>query len=376
MKLKNWLSSICLGASLAALAAGPANARDIKLGEGLPPAHPVHHGLEVFAKTVKEKSAGELDVKIYPQALLNLSQMFAGVRDGVVDMGYVLPPLFPSELPEVQLPIDLAMLGSNGYAMAGAMTEYNLSCQECLGARLKNNQVYLGSASTDTYLILSTKKITTLDELKGKKLRSAAGPWARWANHFGAVAVSMTANEVFEAISQGTVDGTMVTPTELASMRLIDLVKHITTSVPSGTYHGQDIHNMNRNTWRSLSEAQRRMVLDASAMSAAAATWRFVTDASRSMGDAQKKGIQVHQPAPDLLARSKAYIESDLATVAQTAEKNHGIKDASQKVARFRALVEKWERLTPMTGNWDTNSLAEVYRREIFSKIDAKTYGM
>lgn len=376
MKFTNLFMSLCLGASLALISSSPASARELKLGVGYPPGSAAHFGHEAFAKTLREKTAGELDVKLYPLSLLSLSQMFAGVRDGVVDGGFVLPPMSPSDLPETQLAVDLAMLGSNPFAMAGAMTEYNFTCQECLAERLKHNHVYLGSSSAPPYWILSTKKISTLEELKGKKLRSGASPWSRWAQNFGVVAVSISGNDVFEALSQGTVDGTMQAAMELSNIRLIDVVKHITPGIPGGTYHGIDSHNVNRTTWRSLTEAQRRAVLDSAAMSSAAITWKYVSDGARNMIEAQKKGIQIHQPSQDMVARSRAFVEADLGAVAQSAEKNYGIRNATQKIARFRQLIDKWEKLTPAAGNLEPAALAEIYRREIFSKIDARTYGL
>ncbi len=376
MKLNKLVASFCVGASLLLGGVSSVQARELKLAVGLPPSHATNQGLEVFAKTLKEKTNGELEVKTFALSLLSLTQMLAGVRDGVVDIGYVAVPLFPADLPEVQLPVDLAMLGVNGYAMAGAMTEYNFTCQECLAERLKQNNVYLGSASTATYMILATKKISTLDELKGKKLRSGAAPWSRWASHMGVVAATIPGSEVFEAVNQGTVDGAMMLATDLAGLRLIDVVKHVTVGMPGGTYHGQDITNVNRTTWRSLTESQRRAFLDSAAVGAAAITWRVVSDTDRSIKEAQAKGIQIHQPAADAVARSKAFVDADLATVAQDAEKKHGIKNAAQKIARFRQLVEKWEKLTPANVNWEPGALAEIYRREIYSKIDAKTYGM
>lgn len=375
MKITNLLTSLVIGASALCMAAAPANARELKLAVGFPQGTAAYHGLEAFAKTLKEKSNGELEVKMFPLSLLNLPQMMNGLRDGVVDIGFVLPPLFPSELPETHLAVDLAMLGSNPWAMAGAMTEYVFTCQDCLAEHLKQNQVYLGSSSTAPYMIVSTKKAVTLDELKGKKLRSGAAPWARWAQHFGAVALTIPGNQVFESVSGGTVDGAMVSAAELSNLRLIDVVKHITVGVPTGTYHGIDNNNFNRNTWRSLTESQRKAVLEAAAMSSAAVSWKYVVDGAQNMKDAQAKGIQIHQAPADVVARSKAFIDGDLATIAQAAEKNSGIKNASQKIARFRQLLEKWEKLTP-EGNWEPSKLAEIYYREIYSKIDPKTHGM
>lgn len=375
MKITKLLASLCIGASALLMAGSSANARELKLAVGFPQGTAAYHGLEAFAKTLKEKSGGELEVKMFPLSLLNLPQMMNGLRDGVVDIGFVLPPLFPSEVPETHLAVDLAMLGSNPWAMAGAMTEYVFTCQECLAEHLKNNQVYLGSSSTAPYMIVSTKKAVTLDEIKGKKLRSGAAPWARWAQHFGAVALTIPGNQVFESVSGGTVDGAMVSAAELSNLRLIDVVKFITVGVPTGTYHGIDNNNFNRNTWRSLTESQRKAVLEAAAMSTAAVSWKYVVDGAQNMKDAQAKGIQIHQAPADVVARSKAFIDADLATIAQAAEKNSGIKNASQKIARFRQLVDKWEKLTP-EGNWEPNKLAEIYYREIYSKIDPKTHGM
>lgn len=376
MKRTKFLKTLCLAGAVAVLSTQPATAKDLKIGIGLPPTHAANHGIEAFAKSLKERSAGELNVKIFTMSLLSLSQMLAGVRDGVVDAGFVLPPMFASDLPESQLPADLAMLGTNPYAIAGAVTEYTFTCQPCLNERLKHNMVYLGSASSDPYWIMSTKKISTLEELKGKKLRSGAAPYARWAQQFGAAAISMPGNQIFEAMSQGTIDGAMISVTELSALRLIDVVKHVTVGLPGGTFHGVDNTNFNRTTWRSLTEPQRRAVLDAAATTSAAITWKYVSEGARNIQEAQQKGIQIHQPAPEVVARSKAFIEADLTTVAQAAQKNFGTSNAEEKVARFRQLLDKWEKLAPATVNWDAAALAEIYRREIFSKMDARTYGM
>ena len=373
--MRNKFVSVLLAAGLAVAASAPIQAREFKLAVGFPQGTAAYHGLDQFGQALKQKSNGDLTVKLFPLALLSLPQMLAGVRDGIVDIGFVLPPLFPSDLPETHLAVDLAMLGSNPWAMAGAMSEYVFTCRECAAEHLKHNQVYLGSSSTADYQIQSTKQISSLNELKGKKLRSGAAPWGRWAQHFGAVALTIPGNEVFEAVSQGTVDGAMVSAAELSNLRLIDVVKHITVGVPTGTYHGIDNNNVNLKVWRSLTEPQRRIFLDAAAVSSAAVTWKYITDGQTNMKNAVAKGIKIHQAPPDMVAKSKAFIESDLKTIARAAEKNYGIKNVDAKVARFKALVEKWEKRAPK-GDTDMATLSELYRREIYSKIDPRTYGM
>ena len=374
MKLSKLMTALTLGA--AALVSGAAIAKDLRLGSGVLPTHTNQVGYEAFAKALKEK-APEMNVRILPLSFMNSTQTYAGIRDGVIDLGFVLAPLIPANFPEAQLPINLAMLGNSGFAMAGAMTEYLFTCQECQAEKHKLNHVYLGSVAAGPYWIISTKKITTLDDVKGKKLRSGAAPWSRWAQDVGATAMSITPNEIFEAMSQGTLDGAIVPISELTNLRLVDVAKHITVDAPMGTYHGMEILNTNRNTWRSLTEAQRRAMLDSAAVGSAVITLRFLGDVERNFAEAKKKNIQVHKASPELVARSKAFAQTDLARVVSTAEKEFGIKNAAEKAARFRQLVEKWEKLIPANiEKLDAKVLADIYQREIYSKVDAKTYGM
>jgi TRAP-type transport system periplasmic protein len=376
MKLGKLIASMFVGVSLSLAGAGAALAKDVRIVVGVGQNSAPHFGVEAFGKQLRERTNGALAVKVFPSSLLNLTQTLGGIRDGVVDGGYMVTQLFPSDLPEAQLPIELAMLGTNSLAIAAATSEYIFTCKECLDERQKHNMVYLGSAATGSYAILGTKKMSTLDELKGKKLRAAAAPWARWAQHHGAVAVNLSGNEIFEAVAQGTIDGAMNAASELSSLRLIDVVKHVTVNLPGGTVHGLEPLAVNRNFWRGLTEAQRRAYLDAAALGNATTTWKFNNDIAVNLKAAQDKGIQIHQAAPDVVARSRAFIDADVANIAATAAKIHGIKDTPAKIARFRTLLDKWEKLLPATTTWEAAAVAEILQREIYSKLDAKTYGM
>lgn len=245
--------------------------------------------------------------------MLNLVQTFGGIKDGVVNGGYLVLNYFPSELPEAMLPIELAMLGKNPFAMAGAMSEYILTCEPCVAERLANNQVPLGNASTGSYAIIGTKPMTNKAELAGKKIRAAGGSWTRWAAAMGAVGVSLPGNEIFEAMSQGTIDGAFNAPSELSSIRLIDVASDVTVNMPGGTVHGLDVMSVNRDFWRSLSTEQRRAYMDAAALGNAATTWKFANDVAENLKLAKEKGINIHQASADMASLSDGAIAADLA---------------------------------------------------------------
>lgn len=357
-------------------AAGAADARELRIVVGVPPGSAAQSGVEAFAADRAARTGGGLTVRIFPPSLLDLVQTFGGIRDGIVDGGYLVLNFHSADLRETQVPIELAMLGRNPYAMAGAMSEYILTCEPRVAERLAANMVPLGNASTGAYAILGTAPMTTPAELQCKKLRAAGGAWSRWAAAMGAVGVSLPGGEIFEAMSQRTINGAMNAPTELTSIRLKDVPTHVTLGVPGGTVHGLDIASANRDTWRSLTTGQRQASIDAAALGNASATWKFVTDVVRNVADARAAGIVVSEASPELKAASQAVIEADLAKIAKIAADTHGVQDAEAKIARFRDLVTKREGLLPGDRGWTAAEIAEVFRAEIYSKIDAATFGM
>lgn len=377
-KLKTHMATLCQSAVVIAalMTAASAEARDIRIVVGVPPGSAAQFGIEAFGEDIAKRTNGELTVKIFPSSLLDLVQTFGGIRDGVVDGGYLVLNFHAAELRETQLPIELAMLGQNSYAMAGAMSEYILTCEPCVAERLAANMVPLGNASTGSYAILGTAPMTTPAELQGKKLRAAGGAWSRWAAAMGAVGVSMPGNEIFEAMSQGTIDGAMNAPSELTSIRLKDVATHVTTDLPGGTVHGLDLMSVNRDFWRGLTTEQRRMYMDAAALGNAAASWKFATDVASNLEQAKAAGITVATASPDLKAAAAAAVEADLANIAKIAADTHGIQDAEAKIARFRDLVAKWEGLLPADRAWTAEEIADVFRAEIYSKLDAATFGL
>jgi TRAP-type C4-dicarboxylate transport system substrate-binding protein len=372
------LKTLCQSAAVVAalMAAGAAEARELRIVVGVPPGSAAQVGVEAFAADLAARTNNDLTVKIFPPSLLDLVQTFGGIRDGIVDGGYLVLNFHAADLRETQLPIELAMLGANPYAMAGAMSEYILTCEPCVAERLAANMVPLGNASTGAYAILGTSPMTTPAELEGKKLRAAGGAWSRWAAAMGAVGVSMPGNEIFEAMSQRTIDGAMNAPSELSSIRLKDVATHVTLDVPGGTVHGLDISSVNRDTWRSLTTEQRQAWIDAAALGNATATWKFASDVARNVDEAKAAGIVVATASPDLKAASRAAIEADLANIAKIAAETHGIQDAEAKIARFRELVTKWEGLLPTDRDWTPEQIAEVFRAEIYSRLDPATFGM
>ncbi|MFV0361457.1 C4-dicarboxylate TRAP transporter substrate-binding protein, partial [Tropicimonas sp.] len=325
--------------ALAICAAGTAavQAQNLTYASGFVPGGPVNEGLKDFVADVAENS--EMSVKLFEMSLLDLKETPAGIRDGLADMGYVLMPYFPAEFAEANLAADLSMLATSGtlgadaaITMAGALTEYAmLNCPDCQAQFARENQVYLGSASTPDYVLLCTAPVRSAEDLRGKTFRAGASNFGRWAEHFGGTKVSIPGNEIYEAMSQGVVDCTMISAPELLNLQLIDVTKFITTGVPGGVFAGSGAANINRDTWMRLSDDQRAFLLEAAARNAANVSIRYNNAAKEALDASRERGIEVIEAPQELLDASNAFVAEDVKVVARQFADTYGLENVDEK---------------------------------------------
>lgn len=367
------------GAAMLA-SAGAAQAETLKVAVGFPTGSAAVYALENFAKNVEATS--DLKVKVFSLSLLNLKETPPGIRDGIADMGFVLPPYYPAEFAEINLAANLSMLSttgkqiaSPGTAMGAAMTEYVfLHCPDCLTEQKRQNQVYLGTGTSPTYILHCTTPIRTMEDLKGKKYRSGAANFGRWAEAVGGTKVSVPGNDIYEAMAQGVVDCGMFSATELTNLQLFDVTKYITTKIPGGVFAGVATNSINRDVWADLNDAQREAIFKASARSSADVTWKYYADAKRNLNDAPGKGIEIIEPTAEMVKMSEDFVKADLAVISKQFTEDYGLSNVDAKIAKISELIEKYKDLTAGMED-DAEALAQLYWDEIMSKVDLSTYG-
>lgn len=357
-----------------------ANAETLNAAVGLGPKNSTIISYQKFADYVAEHS--DLEIKVFSMSLLNLKETPPGIRDGLADLGFVLPVYFPAEYSESNLAANLSMLSTAGTqidapgaAMAGAMTEYILNCADCLDEFKTQRQVYLGSVASASYMLLCNKPIQTLDDFKGSKLRSGAANFTRWAESLGAISVSIPSNDMYEALSQGVVDCVMAAVSELTNNSLFDVTKYVVRRVPGGVFAGAATSNFNVDVWQGLTDEQRAVILRGAADMQAEMTLAYYALAQDDMTAAPGRGIEVIDPADEVIAASDAFIQDDLKVIEQEFTATYGVQNTQAKIAEVSRLVEKWKDLTADYAH-DPEGLGEVYWNEIFSKMDPKTFGM
>ncbi len=383
MKKSNTLAIATLGVAVAA--ATPLVAQEsLNFAYGYPSTSAIGLAVQDYAAAVAERSDGNIDVTGFPMTLLSLPETSPGVRDGLADVGFVLPPYYPAEystnlfLHEMNLLINLVEnpTGKEPLAFGGAMLEYTFNnCPECLAENKAQNQVYTGGGVTPLYnLLCKDVNVTSIEDLKGLRLRAGGAGFVRFAEAFGAQGVRLPVSEAYEGLDQGILDCAMLSAPELTNYSLHEVVTDITLAVPGGAFAGVSSANVNADRWKAMDDASRSALLWGGSQMSASTTWNFYTDDNAAIEHAREKGINIVQGDAELLAAVKEFAKADLETVSALFKDTYGVERASEIAADFAPLLDKWNGL--VAGVDSKEALQQLYWNEVISKVDASTYGM
>lgn len=362
-------------ASAVVLSVGAAEARDLRLAPGAPPVHPAVDPLyNKMVEVLPEETGGALTGTILGPEVVGILQVKDALQSSLADVGNLLPLFVPADLPSTAIAGDLAFLATNPHAMGAAMTEYVVTCGDCQSEFKTLGAVFAGAGSSDVYLIMTTKPVETLADMQGLRLRSGGAPYARWAEALGAAPAQIGVGDQFESISQGVIDGTMGSISDLLSYRLIDVVKHV-TEVRLGTYHTTSNFTVANGTWQEMTPEERAGFVRAANRASAYFTQSWGYDrAAGAKEQAIAAGITFHEPAQDLVDATEAFREADLEAAIGVATSQLGLDDAGEKIAQFQGLVAKWtEKLDGVT---DPEAIAALVQEEVWDKVDYATYGL
>ena len=375
MKLTNAFAAL---AATTVLAATPALAeKRVTISNWTSPNHATSRGHAAFAEMTESEFPDAFDFKLFTGgALLGPKPTLSGLRDGVADVGLLALTYFRSEMPYAQLVADLALLGEDHYAMAGATSEFvMLHCQPCRDEFAKNGMVALSGISTAPYVLLTTKPIVEISDMQGVKLRTGGSVWDRWATRLGAEPVNVPSSEMYDTMSHGVVTAAVQPVGALKGHSLIEVAKHL-TELPLGTYHSGSIFAASPTFWASLSPEQREQFAKNLPDAVAQTEVYYETDDLDVLKEAGDLGLEVHEPSPEFLQDLIDFRTADLEEIARISREERGIEDPEPLIATYRELIEKWhglvEPLHPIRDN--PQLFADLLRQEIYSKIDLATY--
>jgi len=210
MNRREFTRSLVAGAS--AIAA-PAVARadtvyNLKLGHFISPTHIFAQYLDRWTKELKEKSAGRLNVTIFPASVMGPVQNYVDyARTGVADITWFLHGATPGRFPMteiIQLPY---MVGSSEI---GTQTLNDPAVLKLIEPEYQGLKILYLLTHQPGNLHTTAKPVHTVDEMKGLRIRFASVTIKSFIAALGGTPVGVPPSGIADALQKGTIDGCFV----------------------------------------------------------------------------------------------------------------------------------------------------------------------
>lgn len=362
-----WLTQMAVALWLLSLTAGSFAQSKFVYGSPAPSKGPEARAIIKYFDQVEKTTGGSLKIeRTFDGQVVQARASLPGVRDGLIDASFVYDTFFTTELKSSMVITDLAMISGHPLALAGARNEVSLlDCLPCDAefSRVKVRPIaYNGVAP---FYLLSRSPVNSINDLKGKSIR-AASAFAVFSKAMGATPVSTVPAEVYEAMQRGAVDCAITGGVWLRSYNLWDVAKFI-VDLPLGQYNSSALFVAGVNSWKSLSAAHKKAMVDRLPFLVAEATLNHIHETKEILEEAGKRGVKIIPAPGDLKSFVENYRKGESQRAANDA-KGKGVEKADILVKAFIEKLAKWEKIVAEVGD-NRPKYEEALRAEIFSRL-------
>jgi TRAP-type C4-dicarboxylate transport system substrate-binding protein len=370
-------------AIIGALTAGTAaNAVDLTFGSYYPPQHLVH---EYGIKPANDELKGKIHFEIVAGGqLFSASTALKGIGTGVADAGSIVNSYTRSQLKHAVITTDLTFVSSHPLVSDGAAMEtYFLDCPDCLADFKREGTIFIAGATSAGYSLMCRAEVKGLEDVKGKKIRTA-GAMGRLAQAMGGTAVSMSTSDMVEALSRGQIDCIMGPLAWLKSYPISDIVTHV-FNFDIGAFNSVAALLMNRATWDKLSPENKKALWQAApGIDARATILGYLGEYLDAIELAKKHNIALAGPNAETRKLAKVHATTEVQAVI-AASKKINTTNAEAIVAAYMKNLAKWEKiihdagLDRIAGSPDVTRdelkkavpiYTELLRKYVYDKVD------
>lgn len=368
----------CLCAGIGAVLLGTAaEAEKYAISTFLEPGHIVTtYANNEFSDRVRAATDGEIDFEVFAGgALLPAAGTIDGVASGVAQAGVYAPAYSPSAFPLLSALSDLSALKPDLMVLTFAYADFLFNHPE-YDEWQKNGVVYTVGITNPTYHYLCRGEAGTLEQLQGKKVRTSGAGWARFAEGIGMVPVNLPASEIYTGLERGALDCICADVTHLTTGstigELVDSIAMIDLQMPytsAGLVFDKDF-------WQSLTDDQRRLLLDESARAQVRMHMAYASENNRNLEWAKANGIELIEPDAALQEAFDDWVADGVGGLVEYTRANFGIADPETPFKAMEGYFEKWDGLLAGVDQSDEEALLALVRTELYDKVDPAAYGM
>ena len=333
------------------------------------------YGYIEWAEMVKELSNGELQPEVYTGTVLLAPRAnLQGIQDNVVQVAHHAAIYTPSEMPVANAVQELGFNYDDPLIGILAVTDFSLNNPTQLAEWEELDIVYLGAYNTPSYLRFCREPVRNLEELRGKRIRTAGSTVSAWVEQAGGTPVNVPSSEMYSGLDRGSLDCASNAANDLIDRSLWEVAEH-TTLLPTGMYWSGPQWGFNSGFWASLNDEERDVFKEATAKAMTRMIVQYLGASEAALEEAASHGNNIYEPEDDLMASVEAFRDEALANVYDKARDEYGVEDPEALIDDFIATYEKWDALISEVDREDEEALAELAMQEIYNKLPAD-YGI
>lgn len=255
---------------------------------------------EVSQLFAKELSNSGIEVVFHPgESLYKHGEIYRATRTNQIQIGEVFIGLLGNKSAIYQLD-NLPFLATD---IEHAKALWQVQRVQIAKLLAKDGLVLLFANPWPAQGVFSTSKITTIDDLAGKKLRTYSAITASLARHLDAIPTSISAPEIAQAFATKMVDAMITSPATGVSSRAWQFSKHY---LAVNAWIPKNIVFINRETFLSLTSEQQHNIRALAGKLEALAWQASVQEGELKTQQLVDNGMHIDKPSVELVNTFKA----------------------------------------------------------------------
>ena len=251
-------------------------------------------GVMKFSELVKEHTGGRLNIEVHPGGALGFKgpDMLQALKDGLVPVGEMLLGYVAGTEPLVDVSTMPFLV--HGYGEAHVLGLVSGPYMDAIFKKWNQKRLYWqfwpGAG------IYTKKPISSLEDLKGLRIRTFNSVSTQWVKNAGGKPVSMPWGDVYMAMSTGAIDALLTSSVSGADGKFWEVMTHFTNL---GFTFGYSTVNANLDAWNRLSPEDRVAVLSAAVEMEAIQEKRSISADKAAMAKLVSHGMKVSAVSPE-----------------------------------------------------------------------------
>lgn len=231
-----------------------AQADTLTVGTNLPQTHwGVSEGIQPFMECVTDRTKGEIDFEFYHSGMIaNTQEALNAVNTKLVDISYVVMVAETARMPLNGIPM-LPGLSDSVLEMTVANRAV-LDSDSTLAEEYQANSIVpiLINMYPAYQMAGRDKAFDTAESMRNAKISAGGGSLIVTLDAMGASPVEMNSGDLYVAVQQGTLDGSLLAIASIESYKLHEVLESVSTNGMFGSATGT--WSIDTEKWNSLSD--------------------------------------------------------------------------------------------------------------------------